>query len=384
MSDEIAALKEKLRKKKIKPVLDPKNGLSTGSTLLNLACSGDSDWGFQKGFYYLLVGDTDSGKTWLTQTCFAEASINKEFKDYRFILDSGEFGTLMDRERFFGKEAARRTEPPRKSKSGEPLNSSTIQEFYYNIDDIVKDGRPFIYILDSHDVLGSEGAEKKFQTNKRIALKETTKALAKEEAEKDGEKAKGSYGDGKAKDNSANLRRLLAPLNRTGSILIIINQTRDNIGFGAYLKPKTHSGGWALEFYATLQMWTSKVKSLTKPYKGKYIQTGGITRIQVKRSRFTGKVRSVEVPLYHSSGIDDVGSCINYLTDWKHWKKTGKEDDPEVGKVDAPEFDFNGSREKLIQLIEEQNRESELRQIVKQVWQSVEEACSIQRKNRYS
>ncbi|KKL16215.1 hypothetical protein LCGC14_2497770, partial [marine sediment metagenome] len=38
----------------------------------------------------------------------------------------------------------------------------------------------------------------------------------------------GSYGDGKAKKNSAGIRQLLGPLNKSGSIIFKINQTRDN------------------------------------------------------------------------------------------------------------------------------------------------------------
>ena len=69
--------------------------LSTGSTLLNLACSENPFGGFLKGKYYLLVGDSDSGKTFLSMSCFAEAMIQKPFKNYRLIYDYVEDGMLM-------------------------------------------------------------------------------------------------------------------------------------------------------------------------------------------------------------------------------------------------------------------------------------------------
>jgi hypothetical protein len=53
--------------------------LSTGSTLLNLACSDRPDAGYFKGAYYYLVGDSQAGKTWLLLSCFAEACRNPQF-----------------------------------------------------------------------------------------------------------------------------------------------------------------------------------------------------------------------------------------------------------------------------------------------------------------
>ena len=67
-----------LKKKKVVK-LTAKDFVSTGSTLLNLACTGFPDRGFAKGYYYFIVGDSESGKTWLALTCLAEASINKNF-----------------------------------------------------------------------------------------------------------------------------------------------------------------------------------------------------------------------------------------------------------------------------------------------------------------
>ena len=93
-------IKKALLTKRKKEVLTAKDFLSTGSTLLNLACTGFPNRGFVKGRYYFIVGDSTSGKTWLSLTCLAEASINPNFKDYRFIYDNAEDGALMDITRF--------------------------------------------------------------------------------------------------------------------------------------------------------------------------------------------------------------------------------------------------------------------------------------------
>lgn len=335
--------------------------LSTGSTLLNLACSGRIAGGFPKGKYIFIVGDSSSGKTWLSLTCLAEASINPQFDDYRFIYDNGEDGALMDISKFFGSKVAKRLEAPA-MEEGEPVYSSTIEEFYDNLDDAIQEGRPFIYIQDSMDVLTSDAESEKFQEQKTARRK--------------GKDTTGSYGDGKAKKNSSNIRRVLRHLRQTGSILIIISQTRDNIGFGAQFNPKTRSGGKALRFYACLEMWSSIREKIKKDINGKKRQLGIICEVEVKKNRLTGKETTVQIPLYHSFGIDDVGACIDYLLSEGHWSK-------KTGGLSAPEFEFSGSREKLIKKIEDEDLGRELQTLVSSVWREIAEKCSISRKSRY-
>jgi len=349
-------LKKALRKKKQKRKVSAKDFLSTGSTLLNLACTGKPNRGFKKGHYYYLVGDTDSGKTFLSLTCLAEASINPNFKDYRFIFDNAEDGALMDIEKFFGKAVASRIEPPSIGK----LYSDTIEEFYYHVDDAVKMKRPFIYILDSMDALSSDYEGEKFDEHKTAYRK--------------GRKAVGSYGDGKAKINSQSIRQLLTYLRKSGSILIVISQTRDNLGFG--FAKKTRSGGHSLAFYACIVIWSSVKKSIKRTVRSKNRQLGTLCKVQVKRNRLTGRQRSVEMPIYYSFGIDDIGSCVDYLLDEKHWRKSGE-------KIRAPEFEFKGTRKKFIKFIEKEGLEKDLKDIVSDVWNEIDEACSIKRKRKY-
>ena len=333
-----------------------KDFLSTGSTLLNLACTGFPDRGFIKGRYCFLVGDTTSGKTWLSLTCLAEASVNHNFDGYRFIYDNAEDGALMDIEKFFGKEVAERLEPPWKG------FSNTIEDFYFNVDDAIKGGMPFIYILDSMDSLSSESEADKFDKTKK--------------AYREGKETTGSYGDGKAKVNSGMLRRVIGkPLLDSGSILIIINQTRDNIGALPFQSKKTRSGGHALDFYACLEMWSSVVGRIAKTVRNKKRQLGINCKIQIKKNRITGRERAVIIPIYHSFGIDDIGSCVDYLVDEEYWKK-GKE-------IKAKGLGIKGSRDKLIRIIEHQGLERDLRELVGDVWNEIEDACVVKRKKRY-
>ncbi len=335
------------------------NLLSTGSTMLNLALTDKTIGGFLKGKYYFMVGDSTSGKTFLSMTCFAEASINPNFDDYRFIYDNVEDGCLMDIPRLFGKGVAQRIEGPTGTKKN-PGYSYTIEEFYYNLDDALDIGVPFIYVLDSMDSLSSEAEGKKFQEQK--------------EAFQQGKKTEGSYGDGKAKKNSESLRKILGRIGKNGSILIILCQTRDDLGFG--FSKKTRSGGRALKFYATCEIWSSVIQTLKKTVKGKARKIGVRAQLETKKNRITGKLKTVGVDIFPSYGMDDIGSCVDYLIEEKYWKKTAK-------GIRCPEVRIQGTREKIIAGIEAKGLQDKLKEACQTCWMEIEDACSLKRKNKY-
>lgn len=342
-------------KKKPAAALPFKRGLSTGSTLLNLACSGRSSVGLLPGFYYLFVGDSNSGKSFITLAMLAEAAINPLFDSHRLIYDPVEMGNQIDMRRMFGKLADRIEEPPHG-------RSTYIDDFFFNVDDAVKGDRPFVYILDSEDALDTRTDREKFDERKTASRK--------------GKEITGSYGTSKAKENSAGVRRLINDLAGTQSIVVVISQTRDNIGFGAQFTPKTRSGGHALKFYATVEIWSSICKVIKKEVRGIDVQQGIRSKLDVKRSRFTGRACSVEVPIYWSSGIDDVGSCVDFLVAREHWHKI-------KGGITAPEFDWTGPTGKLVEKIETEGLEGRLRLTVSEVWQEIQSECEVKRKRRY-
>lgn len=354
----IKTAKTKPKKKKIST--KTKDILSSGSTLLNLACTDNPFGAFTKGKYYFLVGDSSSGKTFLSMTCLAEALQHPTFKDYRFIYDNVEDGNNIDLENLFNKKVADKVEAPAKDEDGDPMHSAIIEEFYYNLDDAIKEGKPFIYILDSMDGLDSEEDNEKFEKQK--------------EAYKKGKQISGSYGMSKAKTNSTTLRKMINRLKKNGSILIIISQTRANIGFG--FKKKTRSGGKSLRFYATIEIWNTVIQKLTKTVKGKKRTIGTKVKLKIEKNRITGGEHEVEMCIYPSYGIDDIGSCVDYLVDEKWWSKKGS-------KIKATEFDIECSRKKLISHIEEKGLVKKLQMITGKCWNEIKEACALERKSRY-
>ena len=355
------ALKAKLLEEKAPEHLPFDKGLSSGSTLINLACTSRPDVAFLPGRYFHFVGDSSSGKTFLCLTVFAEACINPVFKDYRLIFDNAEDGALMNLTKFFGPMLGDRLEPPAGSRK-KPKYSDTVEGLFRNADRALDDGAPFIYILDSTDTLSTSKEVKEHKAAKKLV---------------DGDEEKGTYGTSRAKEFSNKMRMLHNRLRDDGrSMVFLITQTRSNIGFGAKFEPKTYSGGNSFIFYAAMQIWFSQAGHIKKTVKGKPRELGIYSKVRLKKNRVTGRDRSVVVPILHSFGLDDLGGCLNYLIDEGHWK--GKD-----SSVAAPEFDFDGNKEKLIRIIEEAGREGELRELTAKVWNEIESACEVKRKSRY-
>lgn len=359
MAKSTKQIKEALTSKTPRAEDRTKGMLSSGNTLLNMACSGKWWGAFMRGGFYLVIGDSTSGKTALAGTCFAEACINANFDDWELRFDNVENGALMF-EKWFGADVAARVQPPPNG------TSRTVEEFYSNIHRCTHSGKKGIYILDSEPALTSE-QEKEKQAETRTAIE---KDKMKEQS--------GVMTDGKAAIHSRNLRGACADIWDSEWIVIMITQTRDNMGFGAQFNPKTRPGGRALKFFAQLEMWSSVKGHIKKNAMGKMREIGIIAKVDVKKNRMTGKQRSVELPIYNSFGFDDLGACIDYLIEESHWKAV-------KGRITAPEFnDFEGTREELVQLIEETDQEKALKRLVAEVWNAIEDALTIPRKNRYA
>jgi RecA/RadA recombinase len=333
---------------KVEPVM-----LSSGSTLVNLVLSGSVNGGWRQGHFYLLVGDSQSGKSWICLATLAEATLLPSFDKHRLVRFDSEDGALMDIGSYFGSKLEKRLDTKR---------PRTLEEMYYGLDDLIEDKVPFIAVIDSMDGLTSKDDDQKFKEDKKAfqAQKETS----------------GSFGTARAKTNSRNLRTVTNAIGGTQSIVLSVSQTRDNLGFGAQFRPKTRAGGNALKFFATNELWFSVKKKLTKRINGRERPIGNLLEIRSHKNRQTGMESRVEVGILHGVGIDDTGSMIRFLIDEK--ALSGNETN-----VSAPDFDFEGSIEDLVELIESQNREKELRAAVATVWGELESASRVKRKPRY-
>lgn len=325
--------------------------MSTGCTVLNLACSGRSQSGIPRGTYCYLVGDSSTRKTWIGHTVLAEACLNPEFAGHALVYFDVERGVRMDVRQYFGKLSERIVyEHP-----------ASLEAFYDRADEALDRG-PCVLVLDSMDALVPEAEVEQNRKERRAREK--------------GREVSGSYKTDKARINSARLRTATNALAKNGSVLLIISQTRQNIGYGAQFNPKTRSGGDALKFYARLEFWMSVKEKIKLPVHGKDRVVGHKIRFKCTKNHVSGwEGGAVDVTFYRRTGLDDVGTCVDYLCE-EHWKSTRE-------RVTAPEFDFAGSREELVRKVEGEGREKELRMLCAEVWSDIESGCEVARKRRY-
>jgi RecA/RadA recombinase len=333
-------------------------GVSSGSTMLNLAMTDDPSVAFIVGRFVNIIGDFSSGKSFISLTAFAEACANEFFDDHDLIYDDAEHASGFNIEKLFGKKVAERVKPPRYDDEGGALFSNTVEDFQDNFRDRLESDCPCIYILDSYDALDAEDDIDK--SNKQRRQRQA------------GQEVTGSYGTAKAKKSSEIFRRIKADLMNTNSILIVISQTRADINPMTFTT-KTRSGGNALDFYASHLVWTAKVEQMKK----KKIPIGVKVRGKVSKNKITGKQgREVDFPIFYSYGVDDIRSCIEWLVQQERFKKVGQ-------KIDAPELKLKCTMDKFIQEIEKGNLEQDLIDIAAEEWHDRESVLDMHRKSKY-
>ena len=328
------SLKEPIKSK----VVDPKDLVPTGSTTFNLECSGRIEGAFKLGKLVNLIGDSSSGKSAFALTIFAECSLKKQFDGFRFIYDDVEAANEFDLEHLFGKKVNNRIE--------QEIRSRTIEDFNDNLARALEDEKPFIYVLDSFDALTTEAAIDKDLENRKKREK--------------GNETSGSYGDGKAKKASEMFSQRTQDLADKNSLLIVVSQTRDNIGFGAMFTPKVRSGGKALRFYASHEIWLACHK---KEKKGKRTF---VTNVQAKitKNKLTGRHGEATFPILFDYGIDNITSCIIFMIEEGSWTGTKK-------KVNSKDFTEDMSFANLVKYIEDNNLEDKLFALCQETYDNV-------------
>lgn len=339
----------------------PKVFVPTGSTLLNLALSDRANGGYPLGRLVNIIGDSSAGKSFLTHAAFAEAAQIAYFDEYRFIRDDTEEADSFDVAKLFGKKVAARLEYAGKDAEGNPCSSNTTDDFLLNFKRAVRDGRPFIYVLDSLDALEAKEDQQK--------MDDIVDAMEK------GKQTTGSYGMAKAKFMSGILRNIVQEIQKTRSLLIIVSQTRDNIDPMSPNK-KTRSGGKALRFYSTQEIWLALAGKERKTSKGQSYVIGSECKAKVSKNRITGKLREVEFSILYDYGVDDLTSCIEWMIKNGFWKKSGQ-------TITIPELGLSGTMGKVIDTIESEKLYRKISALVGRAWAEVEEGLKLGRKSKY-
>lgn len=341
-----------------------KGEIPTGSTLLNLALSDNPNGGFAKGRLANLIGDSSSGKTFIAFSMFAEIHRIPGFDSHDFRYDDSEHANQFDMERMFG-SVSERIEPPEKDEHGDDKPSRTIEDFQSHLMKLDKNDEPFVYVEDSFDALDSEADIKKAKKSQK----------AREEGDED---AAGSYRLAVPRVASEMLRRTCGMLKRTDSFVLVISQTRDNIG-ATFGEKRTRSGGRALKFYASHEIWLAEIGKITVVRKERKRTIGINVRAKVSKNKCTGKYRTVDFPIYYDYGIDDIGSCVDWLVAEKVWKK---EKGKQIIHADGLKMGYSGTRDRIIAKIESEGLENDLKTIVGKAWLAIEEDFKMDNRKR--
>ena len=358
--------------------IDPARLIPTGSTLLNLALSDRPEGGFYLGTVNNIIGDSAAGKTFLLWTVFAECVYDtlKRFEHHRLVYDEPEASLAFDLAKLFGVTVA---EMVRIS-----LVSGSVEEFHDNViaysklkDSKTKKGVPFIYGIDSMDSIATED-------------------------ELDADPRKGDFGGKKPKLIGQILRKIVQSVKKTLSAVFIISQTRDKIGvtFGS---KKTRSGGRALKFYSTHELWLAVENHIKRRER----DVGVNVVVKVGKNKLTGKLRTVKFPIYYDYGIDDTISCIDFLIEegfWKKAKASAEEKADKAAKKSARELLGETAEDKekekktrkfatefgdmtveaLVKYIEDNDKKAELVQITAEAWYEIEDSIKTKRAPKYN
>lgn len=359
LPQQVREVAEEAPPERVRKTFGPNDLVPTGSTMLNLACADNTDGGFMLGGVVTTPGQSSAGKTIMALTCLAECSINARFDTYELILDDSEERLAFDIGYLFGERVKNSIIPP-------PLgNSKHIQAFESNLMTLKKQNKKCIYVLDSFDALSSlEELEK-----------EMKKALAMAKSDEAVKALTGSFNAEKAKIAGQTLRMVNDYLEASNSLLLIIQQRRQKMNAGPFGDPWTTSGGEAPEYYSNHRIWYSKIGAIKDNKTGLVVGTN--SEAKIKKNSATGKYRDVKFDIYYDYGVDDVGSMIDFMVTEEFWKKNSGH------KIDAFELDLLAPRKELIQIIEEDRLESEIRKAVGQAWLVREEEARTKRKPKY-
>jgi recombination protein RecA len=333
-------VKESSRLKRGKEELegDPNMMISTGSTLLDLALSGGRvrGGGLLAGTTVEIFGPESIGKSVLLseiagaiQRQGGEALFNDTESRFDEVF-ARIFGYILEQDNYF--------------------NPNTVTEVFQGIEkwkpktlDVVNG-----IITDS------------------LAALSTNLEMDNEEGDKMGMR--------RGKEFSAGFRKNARLIKKNNYLMVCSNQIRDTGNtFGA----KTNTpGGWATRFYSSVRIDLSKLMQGHKLIRKKTIHGKETTRIEginiianiVKNSTWKPH-RSALITILYDYGIDDIRQNLQFVKDYT---------DNSVYTINGEEL--SNKLENAILKVEDLELETELREQVIDLWESIEEKFKVNRK----
>lgn len=285
--------------------------IPTGIDLLNLYLSGDIYGGFRKGSVVELVAESGVGKSLFAINMLKTCSQTPLLSKYKYRYIDKEDGCYFDLPDYMSSQL----EFFNSTNAGESL--STIERTYTSILNWLDEGVPQIIVLDSLNAFVSEAIRDSIEEHQAIVAKNKTSDLS--------EARMASV----ASATSKYLPMISEKLTKTGSILLIISQYRENIGAGLYESKVRTSGGKAKTYYNSYMITLSKGKDIKKTVEatGRELVQAYEVNVRIDKNRgngITGKTNVFSVP-FRGLGIQigNITAMVNYLLETNVIKRKG-------------------------------------------------------------
>ena len=257
--------------------------VSTGSPMLDLAISNRPNGGLPVGRITEITGLEGSGKSLLAAHSIADTQ------------KKGGLGVYIDTENAMNQEFLEAIGVDIKKMLYVPLE--TVEDIFEAIDSIIESVR-------SSD-------KKKLVT---IVVDSVAGASTKVEISADYDQA--GYATQKAIIISKAMRKVTNLIGRERISLIFTNQLRTRLGV-SFGDPWTTSGGKAIAFHSSCRIRLKQMGQLKSKVGGVDQVVGIKTRAQVIKNRMGPPLRSVDYDIYFDSGIDNYGSWLQMMKQYK-------------------------------------------------------------------
>lgn len=335
-----------------------KNRLYTGSTLRDIVLGGAKGiLGIQPGVIWNSIGKASAGKTFEADELIA---VNRKIygKKFKWNFDNAEGGNDVNTQKLYGFDII----------TEDSLRSFTVEDLAINIKKFLKTLKGDdlgVYIIDSMDALVSKEVKDRIKEREKAALKEK-------------EFDAGSYMMQKAKYLKQEFFPEIKPLiENSNCLLIIISQESEKVGL-TFGSKRDRAGGKALRFFSHFESWLTEVEKLKVTKKGEVRVIGVRNKITFTRTRNERPFREHYNTIYFDYGVDDLSSNLDFL--FRLLTDSGKTSSN--FSVEFKDQIFKSKKE-LVAYIEHHELEQEIKEMVIEKWESIEDSVKIDRKRKY-
>lgn len=336
--------------------------LTTGIYLRDIILGGgDGILGVKTGIIWNMIGVSGAGKTFEgNELIYAN---KKKYGDkFKFNYDAtSEGGNDINCENIYGFPVV----------TEDSLRSFTVEKLMFNIKkfiELLEKDELGVYIVDSLDGLISQEIEERIENRKKAH-------------ESDKNFDEGSYLMARAKFLKQEFFPHIKPLiEKSNCLLIIISQQSEKVGV-SFGSKKDRAGGKALKFFAHIESWCREVEKITITAKKETIPIGIRNKVEFTKTRNDRPFRSHYNTIFFDFGIADVDNNVDYL--FSLLTESGKDKAKKDQKIEYDGKEFK-TKEALINYIEENDLENDIKMKVLEKWEEVEKAAKqkVKRKKK--